>query len=613
MANKLEAIISADGSSFNKTLGELEKQLKRFQDGLKNAGNVESFNRIQRAIDATKSKLASLNGVQANFNKTAGSSTQTITDLSRVLQDAPYGFIGIANNLNPLIEGFGRLKQQTGSTGSAFKALLGSLTGPAGIGLALGALTSVLSFVTIGFGAWTRGIGDSTKELTEGEKAVEGYKDTVEDLKEKVDALTASIQFLNQLGGINIKTSGLGELLDLQGQSISQAGLTQQLRADREAITKEYQKQRDNQELTRKDQIKLEEEYVKGVADIDKKILDSERAQTLIHARIRLQKVEDQKKAEKESKEAYDKYVKDTIAKAKELADFLDKFTIRSFNFDVDPRDSLQKTFSRALDFINKATNDQRSFDIKLNANVILEKVSLDNAKKLSDSIAKDGYKTAEDLNKAVQAASDKNPIRFKIEVDRAEGEKRFAEFFRALGLSNIAKDSSSLLTDTQKEIINTANLVDSILTPSFEGFFDALLDGGRGFDGFFDGLKNAIKSIVRDVGVAILKALVLKGILSAFGGGSGTSFFDIFKGILGFRAAGGPVTAGGSYIVGEKGPELFTPNVGGRIVSNSDMNNGSVGSFAMQPLQISGRLVAQGNDLVAVLAATNRSQNRLT
>ena len=33
-----------------------------------------------------------------------------------------------------------------------------------------------------------------------------------------------------------------------------------------------------------------------------------------------------------------------------------------------------------------------------------------------------------------------------------------------------------------------------------------------------------------------------------------------------GARATGGPVTAGGAYLVGERGPELFAPNTGGTI-----------------------------------------------
>lgn len=35
---------------------------------------------------------------------------------------------------------------------------------------------------------------------------------------------------------------------------------------------------------------------------------------------------------------------------------------------------------------------------------------------------------------------------------------------------------------------------------------------------------------------------------------------------LFGARAEGGPVTAGGSYLVGERGPELFTPTSAGEI-----------------------------------------------
>jgi len=37
-----------------------------------------------------------------------------------------------------------------------------------------------------------------------------------------------------------------------------------------------------------------------------------------------------------------------------------------------------------------------------------------------------------------------------------------------------------------------------------------------------------------------------------------------------GARAAGGPVMSGGTYLVGERGPELFTPGTSGSITPNS-------------------------------------------
>jgi hypothetical protein len=46
---------------------------------------------------------------------------------------------------------------------------------------------------------------------------------------------------------------------------------------------------------------------------------------------------------------------------------------------------------------------------------------------------------------------------------------------------------------------------------------------------------------------------------------GKGGGFLDAFFG--GARASGGPVSAGKGYVVGEKGPEWFMPNVSGTIV----------------------------------------------
>ena len=45
----------------------------------------------------------------------------------------------------------------------------------------------------------------------------------------------------------------------------------------------------------------------------------------------------------------------------------------------------------------------------------------------------------------------------------------------------------------------------------------------------------------------------------------------------LQFRASGGPVMAGGSYVVGERGPELFTPGTSGNITPNGAMGGNTI------------------------------------
>ena len=46
---------------------------------------------------------------------------------------------------------------------------------------------------------------------------------------------------------------------------------------------------------------------------------------------------------------------------------------------------------------------------------------------------------------------------------------------------------------------------------------------------------------------------------------------------LLGFRANGGPVSSGRPYIVGERGPELFTPSVSGNITPNGALGGSTV------------------------------------
>jgi phage-related minor tail protein len=46
---------------------------------------------------------------------------------------------------------------------------------------------------------------------------------------------------------------------------------------------------------------------------------------------------------------------------------------------------------------------------------------------------------------------------------------------------------------------------------------------------------------------------------------------------ISGARATGGPVAANNSYLVGEKGPEIFTPNNAGNIIPNHNIGKSPV------------------------------------
>jgi hypothetical protein len=59
-------------------------------------------------------------------------------------------------------------------------------------------------------------------------------------------------------------------------------------------------------------------------------------------------------------------------------------------------------------------------------------------------------------------------------------------------------------------------------------------------------------------------------GILTGMSGSPIGNFFGSLFG--GGRAAGGPVTAGTPYVVGERGPELFVPQNTGKIIPNNKL-----------------------------------------
>ena len=115
-----------------------------------NKANLSQFNNALKSGELSIQKFGQqatkLPNALPQIVKGSNQAAFALTNLGRVAQDAPFGFIGIQNNLNPLLESFQRLKAETGSTGSALKALGSSLIGPAGIGIALSVVSSAILF-----------------------------------------------------------------------------------------------------------------------------------------------------------------------------------------------------------------------------------------------------------------------------------------------------------------------------------------------------------------------------------------------------------------------------------------------------------------------------------
>jgi hypothetical protein len=90
------------------------------------------------------------------------------------------------------------------------------------------------------------------------------------------------------------------------------------------------------------------------------------------------------------------------------------------------------------------------------------------------------------------------------------------------------------------------------------------------------DAFAKAGMSLVRSLSSAaadgkITLAELAQAVLSAVnaankGGGLSNALASVFSSFSGTRADGGPVTRGGAYLVGERGPEVFRPSSAGSI-----------------------------------------------
>ena len=80
----------------------------------------------------------------------------------------------------------------------------------------------------------------------------------------------------------------------------------------------------------------------------------------------------------------------------------------------------------------------------------------------------------------------------------------------------------------------------------------------------------------------------------------------------FGTRANGGPVASGRPYLVGEQGPELFTPRAGGAVTSNSELRQAmsqpaSSINFTFETTNIGGQEFVSREQLEAAMATTRR------
>jgi hypothetical protein len=152
---KLEVSIGADITDFEKKIKEVEFDIKelskvkldRLKVGLDTSEINAQIKDAENNLKSLQTTVKDTGGSFASMTPRVANAGNTLIQFSRIAQDAPFGIIGIGNNITATAESFSYLKAQTGSTGGALKALASSLTGTGGILLGVSLLTTGLTLL----------------------------------------------------------------------------------------------------------------------------------------------------------------------------------------------------------------------------------------------------------------------------------------------------------------------------------------------------------------------------------------------------------------------------------------------------------------------------------
>ena len=613
--NVLEIIIKADVDKAQSNIANFSKQLPKIGE----AANVAN------------------KGLQ-NVTKNSQSASFAVLNLGRIAQDSAFGFIGIANNIEPFIQSVTALRASATQGASATKQFFGALAGPAGIGLLIGAVQI--------FDAYQNGYGIFANKANEARKAQKSFTDEID--KAKAPTIAAGLQLQafvdiaansalplaqrnEALARGNKILGDYGEKLTLA--NVATKAITDQTKLFTDALVSQIIAEKnadriatlkikafDDLRLAQNNLQKATKDYTTAVTTST--IKEAEMGRNVMFLNIKTN-------AQKSLTAAQAKYEADQLNIIKETTD-LNKLTAESVGLFTKLGTTekvvaeVKKTSTAAIKAQSTALEDaaKAAADFQREFNGIIAPIQ-----KLTETL---GNRTQSVTSKLILANQDlKDLLLLNLTTEQrtlAIQQQKLVIAERAKIAANIAgmpttaganllvqKEPVTLATDVASDEKKLANLTAiqqktdeiktafSLLGPIIDASFNALAGG----ENAVEGLKAAIKSLI----IQLLKAAALAAIIAIATGGSGdpVSFLSAFKSILGLpgKAQGGTVNSGSPYIVGENGPELFVPTGSGNIVSNGRFGNMGGGGGIL-----SARV--SGGDLLFILnqAGNNRSVN---
>lgn len=161
MAENIEALIlpiGADPRRFDKSIKDVKDAYKSLQKTIEQTPFNFVTDEQKRQLEGLKRTFETLQGTVNNtnfdkFNQGSKDARTAATSLNLAIQDLPFGFIAIQNNLPALFNSFNKLREESNGVTGAISAIINQLKGPAGLFLAYTSAISITTFLTQKYGS----------------------------------------------------------------------------------------------------------------------------------------------------------------------------------------------------------------------------------------------------------------------------------------------------------------------------------------------------------------------------------------------------------------------------------------------------------------------------
>jgi hypothetical protein len=168
------------------------------------------------ATDRLQNGFTTMSRSMTQVTSNTKSANIAVANLARIIQDLPFGILGISNNIDPMLNSFADVKTKAGGATGALKQMLGVLRGPLGLIFLIGSvLPTAILFAQKALAKKKKATEDAKNELTEYQRALRSAAST-----QIGELIPSTLSYVNQLKVLNKALNEVSNSIGVQNLEV---------------------------------------------------------------------------------------------------------------------------------------------------------------------------------------------------------------------------------------------------------------------------------------------------------------------------------------------------------------------------------------------------------